>query len=557
MMNRNYMRAGWLTLLAMGCGMPATESDVKMAGVGLDPDEIGAYPEPHGGLIEYSLIDFAGAQLPLGLVGLVSYEQVGPDVGFEPPYKMVMGSAYIFQDDIQAPHAALGTLAVPPHAEGICQTRFEPRASLSTLADVGNGITFSTKGEDGGMTIARRPFVYPTDMRDVFVYYSDLDFWKPEPRYRQVQINEENDTPGDLKRQVFSPANFPEGELVEIDFPGGVPPMEGGMGSIPLPLRSANSNRNLVLPNSPSSVRIGWNGPRYDRYGRTIESSGATDVGGDTGESPVALAPEENSTCLQYLPHSQAPSSADDCTDLAETPRSADEFDALGLDFGSRELNGQMYTGPWDTDDQQLVFEWTPGPENTGEVVTLSVRFLGAVDRENENMVKGLVSGSNPAVGAQAAWDEAIAGGDVPSGTSLPEGVRDVMSCDEPYEMGSPAILRDEEQEIEWPLDPAYTYADDTLVPSLHGDPGHNLAEVTCRLDDQAGRFVLTQDIVDKAMDYAALHGSEGAVFFFSRSTETEVQGPPVRDRYGKRHDTSPIKVVSHAMQVGRFWYGQ
>ena len=60
-----------------------------------------------------------------------------------------------------------------------------------------------------------------------------------------------------------------------------------------------------------------------------------------------------------------------------------------------------------------------------------------------------------------------------------------------------------------------------------------------------------------KAMDYAALHGAEGAVFFFSRSTETEVQGPPVRDKYGKRHDTSPIKVVSHAMQVGRFWYGQ
>jgi hypothetical protein len=557
MMNRNNMHAGWLTLLALGCGMPATESDVKMAGVGLDPDEIGAYPEPHGGLIEYSLIDFAGAQLPLGLVGLVSYDQVGPDVGFEPPYKMVMGSAYIFQDDIQAPHAALGTLAIPPAAAGVCQTRFEPRASLSNLADVGHKITFTNKGEDGGVTIGRRPFVYPTDMRNVFVYYSELDFWKPEARYRQVQMNETNDEPGDMKRQVFRQANFPEGQLVEVDFPGGVPPMEGTMGSIPLPLSSVNGSRSLVLPNSPSSVRIGWNGPRFDRFGRTIESSGAAESGGDTGEEVVASAPEENSTCLQYLPHTDGPASSADCIDLAETPRSTEEYDALGLDFASRELNGQMYTGPWDTDDQQLVFEWAPGPESTGEVVTLSVRFLGPVDRQNENMVKGMVTGSKAASGAQSAWDEAIASGDVPSGTSLPDGRREVLSCDEPYEMGSPAVLRDEEKEIEWPLDPSFTYEDDSFVPSLHGDPGHNLAEVTCRLDDQAGRFVLTQDMVDKAMDYAALHGSGGAVFFFSRSTETEVQGPPVRDRYGKRHDTSPIKVVSHAMQVGRFWYGQ
>jgi len=556
-MNNGYnMRTYLLALLALGCGMPATESDVKMAGVGLNPDEIGSLPEPHGGLIEYSLIDFAGAQLPLGLVGLVSYEQVGPDVGFAPPYKMVMGSAYIFQDDIEAPNAALGTLAVPPKATGVCQTRFEPRASLNTLADVGNAISFSTKGGDGGMTIGRRPYVYPTDLRDVFVYYSELDFWRPEPRYRQVQVNDLNGDPTDMKRQAFNKANFPEGELVEVDFPGGLPPMEGGMGSIPLPLRSVNSNRSLIVPHAPTDVRVGWNGPRYDRYGRTIESIAAAEDSGDTGEAPT-VATEENSTCLQYLPHAAAPASPEDCATLAEVPKSKEEYTALGLDYESRELNGQMYTGPWDTDDQKLVFEWTPGSERGGETVTLSVRFLGPVDRDNENMVEARVVGKRAASGAQGAWDDAIAAGSVPSGTPLPDGTRSALACDEPYEMGDPAVLRDDKKEIEWPLESPYTFEDDSLVPSLHGDPGHNLAEVTCRLDDQAGRFVLTQDILDQAMDYAALHGSQGAVFFFSRSTETEVQGPPVRDKYGKRHDTSPIKVVSHAMQVGRFWYGQ
>ena len=123
--------------------------------------------------------------------------------------------------------------------------------------------------------------------------------------------------------------------------------------------------------------------------------------------------------------------------------------------------------------------------------------------------------------------------------------------------MGEPAVIRDSEVDIEWPLESAYTYEDGSFVPSLHGDPGHNLAEVSCRLDDSTGRFVLDQAILESAMDYAALHGAEGAVFFLTRSTETNVQAPAVRDRYGKRHETSPIKVVSRSMQVGRFWYAQ
>ena len=550
------LNVGWLALVALGCGIPATQSDVKMAGVGLNPDEVGAYPEPHGGLIEYSLIDFAGAQLPLGLVGLSSYDQVGPDVGFAPPYKMVMGSAYIFQDDIQAPHAALGTLGVAPKAAGACQTRFEPRASLNTLADVGNAISFSTQSGEGGVRIDRRPYVYPTDMRDVFVYYSVLDFWRPTPRYRQTMIDPGNNAPADMVPSVMAKANFPEGELVEVDFPGGVPPIEGGMGSVPLPLRAANSSRSLILPHAPASVRLGWNGPRYDRFGRMLDPLPAAESTGDTGMESV-LAEEENSTCLQYLPHGQSAGSVDDCAELAEVPSSTEEFAALGLNYGARELNGQMYTGPWDTDDQQLVFEWTPGENGSGEAVTLSVRFLGPVDRDNENMVLTSVTGKRPASGAEATWEGAISAGDVPSGTPLPDGDREAMACDEPYEMGDPAVLRDDEKEIEWKFDPSYTYEDDSLVPALQGDPVYNLAEVTCRLDDQSGRFVLTQDVLERAMDYAALHGAQGAVFYFSRSTETEVQGPPVRDKYGKRHDTSPIKVVSHAIQIGRFWYGQ
>ena len=39
------------------------------------------------------------------------------------------------------------------------------------------------------------------------------------------------------------------------------------------------------------------------------------------------------------------------------------DFLALGLDFADKNLNGQMYTGPWDTTDQEVLFEWVQGVE--------------------------------------------------------------------------------------------------------------------------------------------------------------------------------------------------
>jgi hypothetical protein len=552
MMTFSKMTSSTLALLAIGCGMPATQADVKMAGVGLDPDEIGAAPSYNGGLIEYSLIDFAGSQLPLGLVGLLSYDQVGPDVSFRPPYKMVMGSGFLFQDDNLAPDVTMGTLPKPPAAIGACQTRFEPRSYLSGLVDAGNAITFKTKGGKGGWTIGRRPFVYPTDMRDVTAYYMELDAWKPDPSFRKVRLDPENADPTAMVEVVHRPANFPEGMLVDVDFPGGAPPLEANMGSIPVPLRAAGGNRSIVLPNSPSGVRMAWNGPRYNRHGLIIDAEHAEAAeysDEDTGDAPDV----EHSTCLQYLPHGSMPANAEDCVDLADAPRKPSEFGDLGLDYSSKELHGQMYTGPWDTTDQQLVFEWVPGDSKTAEFLTLTVRFLGPVDRADENMVEATVAGTAQAPGAEAAWDDAVGAGLVPDGMPLPEADRLAMSCDNDL-TGSVASSG---KRIEWPLVSSYTQEDQSLSPSLQGDPGHSLAEVTCRLDDQSGRFVLSQDILDRAMDYAAMHGAEGAVFFVSRSTEAEIQGPPARDRYGKRHDNSPIKVVGRSMQVGRFWYGQ
>lgn len=566
MNTKQYLSLSGLAL-GVACGIPATEADVKMAGVGLNPDEIGAIPELHGGLVEYSVFDFSGAGLPLGLLGLVSYDEVGSDVGFQPPYRMVYGQGFVLQDDIGSPDALFGSLPPAPDTSGFCQTRYEPRSYLSNLTDVGAKIRFETKDGLGGFEIARRPLVYPPDPRDVFTYYSEIDTWRAEARHRPSRIDPNNQSPGSLDSTVMSPANFPEGEQVTMYFPGGMPPKEASVASIPVPLRSSTDGATFRLPHFPSGVRLSWDGPAYDSYGRILEALDATGEAPE-GEDLVEMD-AENAVCLQYLSHLEAPRSVGDCLELADAPRSPAEFGARGLVMPEGALVGQMYTGPWDTtaDDQGrqgVNFSWEPGKAGTHERVSLTVRFLGPVDSQDENMVEGVVfmpevdepASEDASSDVAAAWQQAIDDGDVPAGTAIPEGRRPLLACDEPagFAENEP---RDAETPIEWPLDDALLDNEGNTRAALHGDPLYTLAEVTCRLDDQLGEFVLTQEVLDQAMEYAAARGSQGAVFYFSRSTSSRVDAPPVRDSNNKRHDTSSIKIVSRTVQIGRFWYGQ
>jgi len=569
----NIFRSGVGLLFIAGCGLPATQSDIKMVGVGLDPDDIGTAPTYNGGLVEYNLVDFAGAQLPLGLMGFLSYSQLGPQGAFSPPYKLVVGKGYIFQDDALAPDSTIGTLAKPPDALGACQTRYEPRSYVGGLVDAGVAIKFRTSDGTGGTNIVRSPYIWPTDVRDVNAYYVNVDTWRPAATKRKSRLSDDDYNPSEMVSTTHHLANFPEGQHVEMDFPGGVPPIELNMGSIPLPLRSVGGNRSVVLPRSPQGVRLSWDGPRYDQHGLAIAPGhpeflinmfdSEHEANSGIEQEKWVRVEDGYASCLQYLPHSTMPADSDACLKLQEAPTTPDEFDALGLDFDKWELNGQMYTGPWETADQQVVFDWVPEDANSREKLTLTVRFLGPVDRQNQYMGSPVVDGTSPSQShtdaldwpesVQESWEKGIEEGLIPEGTSLPEPDRAAMACDDDRS----GDVDDAGKLVTWKFDRQYADEDGSTIPSLQGDPAHILSEVNCRLDDLSGRFVLTQSMLDKAMDYATMHGAEGAVFYLTRSTETDVQAPPVRDRYGKRHDTSPIKVVSRAMQVGRFWYEQ
>jgi hypothetical protein len=186
-----------------------------------------------------------------------------------------------------------------------------------------------------------------------------------------------------------------------------------------------------------------------------------------------------------------------------------------------------------------------------GELLGISVRFLGAVDREFEYMV----------VGQTQVKDD--------DGNVL--ATRELLACDDP-------------DDVEWVFDPLLEVSEDVspdhageYIPSLRGDPTHTVAELTCNIGesptpllddsgaavvDDAGdplyvsSFTLTTDMVQSARDYALEHGAEGVVFYLSRTTRTTVDTPPVRDRYGQKRDISDVKVVSRSIEVGRFWFG-
>jgi hypothetical protein len=425
-------------------------------------------------------------------------------VGYKPPYAAVYGFSYVFDTKLSAADTLGGVTSVPPEVDDSCYTTFDasgPIGSFKTV-DVGSWMQFATEDGEGGMRLDRLPGDYPPDEQDLFIYYSSIDYWAAEAIYGLVP-DPESERPGRMDEVLVRQRNFPFGEEVDFSFPGALARQEPPIGSLPRPSASVGNTR-FELPNRPGGVQLSWTGPLYDGYGHT-------------------LAEGEQATCLAYATPGAAPASAADCAN-ADTP-------------SSREFTGQMYTGPWDT-EQGVTFRWeSPDEPSAGEYVSLAVRFLGPVDRTDSNFLERVVF-VDPDEDAQRAWNEAVRSDTIPGETEQPRGRRSPTAC---------------EEDGEWVFDDAYETADGDLAPVLRGDPFDNVAELTCRLADD-GEFTLTQAHVDEALTYARSRSAQGVVFYLARSTEVEAKVPPAMDQYRQKLDISPIKVTSRAIDIGRFW---
>jgi hypothetical protein len=503
-------------LPALSCAPDYEDAPVKLVGVGYNPEEIGPSPTPYGGVVEYSWVNFAGGGLSLAMMGLGSFTEVGPDMGgYKPPFAAVYGFSYVFDNKLSAADSMGGVTSVPPEVPDTCYTTFEatgPIGSFKTV-DVGSWMDFSTTDGEGGLRLDRIPGDYPPDTENLFIYYSSIDFWAAEPIYGLVP-REGSDRPDRMDQTLLRRRNFPFGESVAFSFPGALARQEAPIGSLPRPSASAQGgNTSLALPYAVGGVQMAWSGPRYDGYGHVT-------------------AEGEQATCLSYAAlEGDAPTSPEACVG-ADTPASSD-------------FAGQIYTGPWDADDGQVVFRWTSGGShddeadaNPDEYVSLAVRFLGPVDRDDPNFAERVIE-VPPSDSATSAWNNARRSGEIPDSAEIPDGRRAPTPC---------------EDDAKWVFDDGYLAADDGLTPALRGDPLHNMAEVTCRLADD-GEFVLTNAIVEEAVTYARSHGAQGAVFYLARSTEAEARVPPAKNQYQQKLDISPIKLTSRAIDIGRFWF--
>ena len=496
-------------LLALtACGRDAEDAHVKLVGVGYNPDDIGPVPEDAGGLIEYDHVDFAGGGLSLGLLGLVSTDEVGPGMTtFAPPYAAVYGLSFLFDAAVPDPLAHYGAFGTPPPAVDNCWTTYEPMAFISAgTVDVGYGLRIRSMESESEYAMGRYPEVYPPDPQDVFVYYIGVEGQVTTPM--TAYAPGESDDPATMSTKVVRPANYPHGEEVRVEFPGGIPPFEAPVSSIPQTSFAVGEVPTFRLPTAPSDLMLAWDGVAYDGRGNQLESEGA------------------HQTCVQFLAND--PEGLVDCGGEQVPPSANPTFD------------GQIYTGPWDTSDGKVTFRWTPG-ENTEEKVILNIRFLEPIDAEGENFLVGKVP-VDPNSEVQGFWEDDVEDGLV-SG-DFPQGYRDPLACEE----------ADGDAEVDYIFNPLSLEGDGDPKQHMRGDPSSNLAEVSCLVSDD-GEFDLTMDHLEDAIAYVERNGGAGgAVFFFSRTTEMALPLPAVKDREGNRRDVPDAQVQANSIKVGRLW---
>jgi hypothetical protein len=519
-MKTNLLLAFPLLLNLAACGREVEVETYKTAGVGLNPAEIGPRPVDYGGLIEYNFVDFSGAALPLGLTGLVAFDEVGPGlIEMKPPYALITGTGFVLDADLPQMDSLFGSFGAPLDAVGSCYTNFEPRAYLNTTADVGTEITFTGKDEDFQFRLDRRPGLYPeNNVQNVFPYYTSLGSWRPSAQLKRADPG--SGVVADGGHEVLRPANYMHAADAIVRFPGGIPPEDAPVSSIPMPLAAGAGDVTLRLPNQPQGIMLSWSGPRYAKDGSVL---------GDG----------EQRTCFEFATRPDDPASNGDCAQLWEPP----------AESGS--VVGQMYTAPWET-DSGLTFSWVPPEESSEsyETVVIGVRLLGPVDTDSE--YKRVSRISVPASSGLAAnWEEFQQDpyNWIPDDQRPPTvGYREALACESEQDgdfdwVVDPALLKD-------PEDPT------SFIDSLQGEPSYTVAELICNVPD-TGEFTVTPEMLSFALDYGAIHGASGAIFYFARTSAKDVVTPPVRDRYGQKRPISPVRLQSSSVKLGRFWWNR
>ncbi len=495
-------------LLLASCGRDVTDAEVKFVGVGLDPEQIEAEPELYGGTVELNHIDFAGAGLPVGIVGLVSYDEIGPEMmGWSPPYEAVSGFSYVFDRQLRINN--MSSIAPNgPSVEDACLTIIEPSGPIGsfTTVDVGDEMTFYTP-EGEGITLPRMPKDYPPDPQGLFIYYFGVNAYLPQTKYHLMPDPAAPNDAAAMVETLYQRANYPFGQEVTMAFPGGFSNFIEPVASIPLPSTHLETDNAITLPQELDGVLLEWQGPRFDNLGNVVDEGAQR-------------------RCFEFYGDGRSSiEDLTDCDELGPLPRDERTFDSFP---------GQMYTAPWDTDDGRLTLKWTPKP-GSDDTVSFTLRFLSEIEYDNDYLVRPVVE---------------YGSGKERKATACEESEADVR-----FDWTQYAATDENEKPIQTGVDengdPIYK-----PIAGLQGDPSSRMAEVVCTLSDD-GEHTLDMTAFQSAYDYVndRERNAGGVVFIFSRSQQAEATLPPAKDQYDLRHEMNPVSIQAAAARIGRFWW--
>lgn len=512
---------GLTMLVVTACGRDVAPDEVKLVGVGFDPEEIGPAPTAYGGVVEYNHIDFAGGGVPFGVMGIGGNLEVTSDLaGHAPPYEGLFGFSYIFDTKLSAGDTFNQNIGVPPAAEDSCYTVISPRGPIGTFTtvDVGDYQEFVLRSEFDArqpgermpqplLRLGRDPRDFPPRLSDLSVYYIGFTQRFPSDVVRrtyQPTIESQDPNTLDATGTYRRSDNFPFGEEVVWNYPGGLTTVKREIGSLPLPA-TATEPAVLPLPNEIGPVSLSWQGPRYTYL--TVD-----DVWVQASED----AP--HTRCFEFFEDAHgAVGSWEDCAADA-----AGSYPSTILEY--RNFKGQLYTGPWETTDGEgVTFEWEPATEGSPDYVMLSLRWMERLRPdpiENRTRVVPVGGGDFRSATTCELWDDEVS---------------EWQSTD-PVEQGE-------------------DFGTDLAAAT---EPFSRLVEVVCLLADD-GEYTLTTEPLQQALAYAASRDDEvgGVLFMLARGTEIEAEVPAVKDQFDFRRDITPVRVASHTIRAGRFHWNE
>jgi hypothetical protein len=503
------------SLFSGACARDTADAGVKTIGVGFDPGELFPGPEPRGGILDGTLLQFKGTNLDLGVTGLFFSTGAFTDP-LNDPFDAIASYGYLFAPALTTADEYQLVSPKGPDIPETCFVQVDARGPLGSFrtVDVGQSISLVTDPGDfelrSILDMRREPQDYPANTSDVFIVYSAV-------------------APLFFGHEVV-PDNWAFGENVTLHFDGGLPPEGAPVASIPLPSDAADArvdkeegDPTIWSPDDLTGVAVSNN----------LDGSESVVMRYD----PVGLSlpdPRGNDGVLHVTWDALPETPGDDETDVR--PEGATvvtiSIKLLGRSPGQRTEDGNYCDAAAVTAGEVHDADWL-ATHDASKGNWCDAGYEPATDVGNDEF--GL-----DALGADSCHDGLDSDGD---GTCDEGGCLDVDGVT--WLVPDPDCRRHNYQTA--------VCGDDDLCRDVGGDrdPDGHAGDLVCTaLDD--GDFTVDAAQIQALLDRVPEDEVGGAVLVVSRTAEKLITVPMVRDQVGNQEDINPVRLRLSQVQFGR-----